>query len=184
MRLSQVLWLLFNQFDPATAKLAYRADRDMILISTAEGFGAEMLVRVYDIEDLIADRIARPTFSAERVHTAVTGVQPAVAAGAVAAAPITQEFGSGIYINSDDVGSDSPIERLDGTSTESDDGDQARQARIQQLINAITATVEPDTWAANGGRGTIMNFRGVLVVRNTPFVHQLLGGPIVERDGP
>lgn len=179
LRLSQVIWLLFNQFDATSAKLAYRADRDMILISTADDLGGAMIVRVYDIEDLVANRIARPTFSAERFHQVVTGVQPQVAAGAVAVAPITQNYGSGTYLNSDDAGSDSPID----DETGGEDGDAAKQARIQQLINVITTTVEPDSWAVNGGRGTVLNFRGVLVVRNTPFVHQQLGGPIVEGEG-
>lgn len=180
MRLSQVLWLVLNQLDGASVKLAYRADRDMILISTADDLGGSMVVKVYDIEDLVANRIARPTFSAERLHTAVTGVQPVVAAGAVGVRPLTQDFGTGIYLNSDDVGSDSPVNDEEAVAP----GETTKEQRIQQLINVITTTIEPDSWAVNGGRGSIIGFRGRLVVRNSPFVHQQLGGALTDADAP
>jgi hypothetical protein len=47
---------------------------------------------------------------------------------------------------------------------------------VETLIRLIIETVEPDSWAVNGGLGTIQAFRKLLVVRNSIPVHQALGG--------
>jgi hypothetical protein len=52
-----------------------------------------------------------------------------------------------------------------------------QQRRLRELIALITTSLEPESWAANGGSGTIVPFRDRLIVRNSPFVHQQLGGP-------
>lgn len=44
----------------------------------------------------------------------------------------------------------------------------------QQLIDTITQTIEPATWKVNGGKGTIVLFKGQLVIRNNLEVHQRL----------
>lgn len=53
-------------------------------------------------------------------------------------------------------------------------------ARAQELIDLIQSTVEPDSWAVNGGRGTIFFYSplNVLVVRQTGEVHSQLGGAL------
>ena len=52
-------------------------------------------------------------------------------------------------------------------------------ARANQLIDLIQNTIAPESWAINGGLGTI-SFYGsplyVLVVRNTSEIHRQLGG--------
>jgi hypothetical protein len=49
--------------------------------------------------------------------------------------------------------------------------------QAQELINLIQTTIAPDTWAVNGGRGTIAFYPplNVLVVRQTAEAHQQLG---------
>ena len=47
----------------------------------------------------------------------------------------------------------------------------------QSLINIITSQIEPESWAVNGGKGTIAYFKGRLVIRNNLIVHELIGGP-------
>lgn len=44
----------------------------------------------------------------------------------------------------------------------------------KQLIDTITQTIEPATWKVNGGKGTIVFFKGQLVIRNNLEVHQRL----------
>ncbi len=44
----------------------------------------------------------------------------------------------------------------------------------KQLIDTITQTIEPATWKVNGGKGTIVLFKGQLVIRNNLEVHQRL----------
>lgn len=53
-------------------------------------------------------------------------------------------------------------------------GGAAVPAGAQQLIALIQAVIEPDSWAVNGGRGTIMFLPGwnVLVIRQTGEVHR------------
>lgn len=51
-------------------------------------------------------------------------------------------------------------------------------AQVQELINLITSAIEPTTWRVNGGKGTIVFFKGKLVVRNNAGVHEKLGGKV------
>jgi hypothetical protein len=50
----------------------------------------------------------------------------------------------------------------------------------QQLIDLIQATIAPDSWAINGGNGTLYFYAplNVLVVRQTAEVHEQLGGTL------
>mgnify|MGYP000985196071 CR=1 FL=1 len=57
-------------------------------------------------------------------------------------------------------------------------------ARFGDHSDAIITTIEPGTCAVNGGRGTIVPFNGLLIVRNSPLVHQQIAGPIREPAGP
>jgi general secretion pathway protein D len=47
----------------------------------------------------------------------------------------------------------------------------------QQLIDLIQTTIAPDTWAVNGGEGTLSFYQplNVLVVRQTAEVHEQIG---------
>jgi hypothetical protein len=62
-------------------------------------------------------------------------------------------------------------------------GTAAELSNAQSLIDLITLTIEPDSWAENGGRGTISYFAPVhaLVVRNTLHVHEQIGGVLGNR---
>ena len=55
---------------------------------------------------------------------------------------------------------------------------------MAELIEAITGTIEPESWDVNGGPGTIRAFEGRLIVKNSPLVHQKLAGPMWETNGP
>jgi hypothetical protein len=50
----------------------------------------------------------------------------------------------------------------------------------QQLIDLIQATIEPDSWAINGGKGTLYFYSplNVLVIRQTAEVHEQIGGTL------
>ncbi len=73
--------------------------------------------------------------------------------------------------------------------TDDEDGDrfdeeweEDRDQIVQELIDVIVTAVEPETWAVNGGAGAIREFNGFLIVRNTPYVHQQLAGPLRENE--
>ncbi|MEP0846494.1 MAG: hypothetical protein HRF50_06680 [Phycisphaerae bacterium] len=168
LRLDQALWLIMNQPALADARLAYRAEGTVIIVSTADDFAQLMITKVYDVTDLLATRLRYPHIAVGRTHEVVTGNTVATAAGAVAVQPRTERFDSGVYYEGEDSGG----------------GEVDRDVLIRQLVDTIVATVEPESWALNGGPGTIIAFQNKLVVRNSPLVHQKLGGPTYERDAP
>ena len=72
--------------------------------------------------------------------------------------------------------------RVSGTATKSDPGSGAlggsEQQNVAELISLIEATIEPDSWTARGGNGSISYFSKlkVLVVRQRAEVHHQIGG--------
>lgn len=175
LRLRQVLWLLMNDVGGPDVKLAYRAEGSLILFSTAEDLNQTMVVKAYDVQDLIAARLKNAAFTQTRGRDVPITVVPTVAAGAVAVQPVTRRYGSGVHIGGTEPDADYESQNeMDGTPEE----------HMRQLIDVITNTIEPDSWAVNGGTGTIAPFRGMLIVRNTPLVHQKLNGPIAAQTTP
>ncbi|QDU36228.1 hypothetical protein Mal4_05120 [Maioricimonas rarisocia] len=55
-------------------------------------------------------------------------------------------------------------------------------ARAQQLISLIEQTIEPASWQTNGGKGRMTYFGPlhVLVIRNSPHVHEQIGGTLAR----
>jgi hypothetical protein len=175
LRVEQVLWLIMNEAGAGSVKLAYRADDDVLLISTADDLGPEMILRVYPVHDLIQRRLQNPLLFVGREHVFPVATGVAVAQGAVAQTVVTQSISSGTLIS----GGRGPGGLGLGDDVVQDEGPEYEGGDLmQELINVITATIEPESWEVNGGRGTIVPFRGMLVVRNSLDVHQKLGGPV------
>jgi len=67
-----------------------------------------------------------------------------------------------------------------GTARNAEPAVGGRQAEAQKLIDLIQATVRPETWDVNGGRGSIVYFANghALVVLASGDVHDELGGLI------
>ena len=59
-------------------------------------------------------------------------------------------------------------------------GGAAEAQRVRQLIDLIEMTIQPETWANNGGRGTIGYWAPgyALVIRNNQAVHEEIGGAL------
>jgi hypothetical protein len=151
--LSQVLWLLMNQAAGSDVKLAYRASGSLLVLSTEEDLGRELLTRVYDVRDLLS---RAPNFSnAPRLN-------PAAA---------LQQGGSGVSTGFD-MG-DQPDELNEPVLGDADPAGA-------ELVRLISETVEPDSWSSVGGAGRIMFWRGRIVVYNTLLVHQRLAGPVQD----
>lgn len=175
LRVSQVLWIVLNEAAPDGPRLGYRLDADLLTVTTAADLGEELLVRVYDVRDLIMPEIANPSISFGRQRTYVQTVIPTVFEGAVAVQPVTGILDSGVRFEGRNDGGTIFINRQGGG--EQDVG-AASDERMRRLIETITATIEPDTWRVNGGRGTIEPFNGLLVIRASPLVHQQIGGAV------
>ena len=169
LRLRQVLWLVLNEAAGDDVKLAYRADDNLILVSTLEDFNSSLVTRVYDVRDLIMPIPRDAGFASERTQDVPISVQPQVAGGAVGVRPIIRRYSSGVYFGEEG-------QRL----FDEERADDEREENLRKLIEAVITSIEPDSWMVNGGRGTIVAFRGRIVVRNSPLVHQKLGGAVRE----
>lgn len=144
VQLGTVLWLVLNQVAGPDIQLAYQADREVLLISTAQALSQHMIVRVYDVTDLLS---RAPHFrNAYRLDLSTVGTDSGSAG-----------------LEGGDEGDDQPT-----TSAAAD--------TMGALVNVIQEAIEPDSWRANGGNGTVVPFGTQLVVRNTTAVHQQLGG--------
>jgi hypothetical protein len=164
LKLSQVLWMIMNEAGGPEVKLAYRATGELLILSTHEDLGKDMIVKVYDVSDLLV-RIPRFTNAAQlnpgqALNQAGQGGQGGGGGGG----------GGGGQLFQDD-------EEQGGDEA----GDQGNaQADMQRLITVITDTIEPDSWVTAGGLGNITPLRNQIIVRNSILVHQLLGGMMEE----
>lgn len=164
-----VLRLVLQEAAGPDARLAFRADRHLLEISSQEDLAREMPVRVYDVRDLLMKIPIQVGFASAREH------QIPISNGRNGL--VSEVIRSGSRVSTSDYGQQNARE----DDRENDEADET----MQDLINLITTTVEPDSWSVNGGPATIEPWRGRLVVRNSIAVHQQLGGPFVEEgDAP
>lgn len=158
LRFSQVMWLLLNEAG-SEVKLAYRASGRLLVLSTEEDLSKEMIIKVYDVADLL---IRIPNASRNAAFDVTQGMG---------------ESGSGGGGSSGMFGEGNQNDTNNGNDQNQN---QDQQAQIDELVLLITSTVEPDSWVQNGGIGTIQPFQRLLVVRNSLLVHQRLGGYLTE----
>ena len=146
LRFSQALWMILSEAGGPDVRLGYRAEEDLLVISSRDKLAQDMVIKVYDVADLLLNA---PRFSgAPQIN-------------------LTSTTGNGQSSAFDDGGSE---------STDESEGSDVQQTKIDQLMEIITETVEPDSWISLGGQGTIAAFDDMLIIRNTYQVHQLLGG--------
>ena len=181
MRFGDVLLLVLEAAGVGPDELAYSATPDMIVISTLADITSKMVIRIYDVHDLTIETV-EPSIEVLTEFTYIATLLPVVDQNAVAVQPIIGRIPIGVSLGSDRDFSLDPNSPLFQGNNNRDDDDEPRQpgepGSIEELVAVIVATVEPQTWQVNGGRGTIIPFNGQLVVRNSIYVHQLIGGPI------
>ncbi len=165
---AQMLRMTLEAAGTEQGKLAFRADEEMILVSTEADFAAELITRIYDVSDLVVGDERSPSITTGRMHDVPISLQPAVAQGAVAQAPVIGRINSGLRLRVVD----------NGTGTGDEDDPSGQPTRLAELIDVIKTTIAPETWDVNGGTGTIRVFRNRLIIRNNVFVHQEIAGPI------
>jgi hypothetical protein len=165
--LEQILWLIMNEAAGARGvTLAYEASADLILFSTHADLSSKLVARAYDFKDIHVDV---PYFWREG-----DGVGWATVAGAEG-----KNFRARVrraVPHSSSLGGELLVSREDGASPvlEIKSEDEA----LQEFMELILNTVEPETWAVNGmgGKGTIFPYKGRLIIRNSLHVHQILSG--------
>lgn len=161
LKLSQVLWMVMNEVGGTDVKLAYRATGELLVMSTHDDLGKDMIVKVYDVSDLLV-RIPRFTNAAQ--------LNPGQA---------LNQAGQGGQGGGGGGGGQGQLFQDDEQETENDQQGDA-QADMQRLITVITDTIEPDSWNTAGGLGSITPLRNQIIVRNSILVHQLIGGMLDE----
>lgn len=160
LRLSQVLWMVLNGAGGQDVILAYRMSGNLLILSTEEDLGKEVITKVYDVADLMV-RIE----NAER--------------------PQMQQGGQGLGQNSGGGGSLFQNNQQN-TNTRTNTEPGTRSPEMEALIKVIVNTIEPQTWGGDLGQGGqnapghIEAYGNLLIVTNTILVHQRLGGYITE----
>jgi hypothetical protein len=170
LRLSQVLWLMMSGVAGSEIKLAYRASGNLLVLSTAEDLDKEMVTKIYDVADLLT-RLPRAGRVGAFNVTQGLGQNTGQGGGGGGGGAGGGMFGQGQGQQQQQQGGRNDAYGTGGPDTQ-----------IQELVDLIRQTVEPDTWVQNGGQGTIIPFQRSIVVRNTILVHQRLGGYVTESD--
>lgn len=155
LRLSQVLWLIMNEAAGSDLVLAYRASGNLLILSTEEDLGREMITKVYDVSDLL-------------VRPPQTG------------RPDYQQSNQGLGQQSGGGGGQSIFGQGQQQNTQQQEPGQ--DVQIEELVTLIKNTVEPDSWDTGAGKGSISVFGSLLIVRNTILVHQQLGGYLTDKE--
>lgn len=161
----KLLQLAFSEVtrDTDGVELAVKADDNTLTISTKRDLHSELVTRLYDVQSLL---IIVPNFAGQGVGDPTTGRS---AGGG-------RRVGGGIAAGGGGGGSG----RGGGGGRSGGRGGESKSDTTEQLadrlIQMIVSNIEPDSWAVNGGKGTIAFYKGQLVVRNNLDVHERLGG--------
>jgi len=170
LRLSQVLWLIMSEAAGTEIKLAYRASGNLLILSTSDDLDKEMVTKIYDVADLL---IRFPRATRQGAFNVTQGLgQSGGQGGGGGGGAGGGMFGQGQGQQQQQQGAQGGF----GANAGGPD------TQIQELVDLIRQTVEPDTWRENGGLGSIIAFQRSIVVRNTILVHQRLGGYVTESD--
>lgn len=173
LTLAQVLWVIFNQVDASDARMAYTALPHAIVISSEDDIGSQMIVKIYPMADLalstaVEDPVAyTPT---RRQRSAAGG------GGEVAAAD-----GFGIGPGKRGAAVWTPLD-LSGLKDLTVSNQEIYEERLRRLAVILTETIEPESWAVNGGQGSIQVYNGHFIVRNSLKVHEMIGGRVALAD--
>ena len=162
--LRRVLSAMLAEAGGGTDGLTYVLDDGVIEITTRALADQRMIVRVYNVEDLImeipdfGDDV--PDFNLQSTSGSGGGRNGGSGGGGSSGGGL---FGGG---NSGNSSSSS------GEKTTS----KTKNERAQELIDLIINTVRPDIWRENGGTASIRYFNGNLIVSAPLSVQEAIGG--------
>jgi uncharacterized membrane protein YgcG len=157
----KVLDLMLKDAGAGTA-LAYYVDNGVLEVTTREIADKDLIVKLYPVEDLLLDT---PDFQGPQIN---------LSSSSNTTIPTPGQTGGG--------GSSSGQSLFGGSGGGSNGSGNSQQQqttkaeRVQALITAITTTIQPEVWQANGGAATISFWNGQLIVSAPRSVHEQLGG--------
>ncbi len=173
--LTEILDLLSGR-DP----LVYVGVKNTLRITTRSDTRGKQVTRAYNVGEMLAIAKAariKPCLAIGRQRHIVRQFAVEGAGVGVTTEPVNIETslndGSGGNIGRGNT-------RSSGCSNDSRNDNEASQKIAADLMRWITTTVEPDTWAVNGGTGTLAVYNQQLIVHNSADVHALLGGAFLQ----
>ena len=136
----------------ANTKVTFIIDDGVVRISTKDELAKSPVVRVYDIRDLI---VRVPNFAGPIIDM-TSGLQGSGNCGSCGSSG--GPFGG---CNSGNCGSN-------------EENMQTRTELVKQILDTITKTIEPNSWAPAGTVGSINELHGALIVTQTTENHKAL----------
>jgi hypothetical protein len=136
-------------------RLTWQVAGGVLHITTAGSLRNELVVRVYDVEDLAQNLVLYE-------DAPVIAVEAGASGGAGSGAGGGSMQGGGSIMRGGQVGQVSHA--------------QNREQSIDDLIAAIKTAIEPRSWDDLGGGGSISALQGKLIVRQRLDIHEQLGG--------
>ena len=151
--IERALRLALDEAGSSEVRLCFEPRDAVLLIGTCEQLGYHLVARVYPVADLIAVALDYPPQDAT----------PAGGGAVPLARAADPQFRERLARHAVEMGR----RRSDRLAGQEDEVSQS-------LITLVVDTIEPDSWAQNGGLGTIHYYRGSFVVRNSAAVHRAL----------
>ena len=170
VRMSTLLELMLTSLE-----LTYIEKDGLILITTPEDAGNQMLIRVYDCRDLltmsapasvVSNRPAGPTVPPP--PTAAPGTSPAPLHPGAIADPFGAPGGATDAFAPPGKASASGV----GSRRQAQTPDAEVERRARELTTLVTTIVDPDSWTVGGGPGSVYSYSGLVVVSQTEFTHK------------
>ncbi|MEW6252229.1 MAG: hypothetical protein AB1716_16445, partial [Planctomycetota bacterium] len=150
-----VLSEVLSQVGGGETQLVFAVGEGLIRISTKEKLDQDKLVLIYDIRDLLVN-IPRATRQAMFNVTQGMGQQGGGVGGGGGA-------GSGMFQQG----------QQQGQQGQDQYGDGQQGVLVEQIMDIIRQTVEPDSWReTGGGDASLRELNGQLIVYNTSAAHQ------------
>lgn len=165
---AQVLDEVLGQISGADP-LLYVSKGNLLRFTTKSDLRRELYTRTYDVGEIVMKsrglRVKPKFFSGRQLDFGVATATPAAGIGGS-----SETLNIGAFLFGD-------------PSEDDDDSDDVTDDELaERIMEAIVKTVAPESWRVNGGRGSLSFINGLLIVRNSADVHQLIGGPFRLND--
>ncbi|MGC8559272.1 MAG: type II secretion system protein GspD [Phycisphaerae bacterium] len=135
--------------------LAYSIDQGVITISTKSQLAHQMVIRLYNISDLL---VQAPNFTNAPTFNLSSATQNSTS-------QVSSQGGGGIG----NIGGGGSIFQQNNSGGMGQQQGKSRSSMVREITSLIEKTVDPNSWAATGGgTGSIRELNGQLVVSQTP----------------
>ena len=140
--------------------LGYEIDDGVLIIASRDRLRRWLTTEVYDVRDLLA--------ATTREVTRLSAQRSALLRNQITTARAALERASEI-MSSEERSLEAAQKFVESCFPQ-----ESAETAEELLTELVTRTVQPDSWADNGGAGTLTVFNGVLVAHQTQDVHRRL----------